>query len=70
MNVAVVIILWGLFVVGVTMLCGLIWMLGLGVLAHIFNNPHLAIGYWQSVVLALFVNMILGVVGARLRKDQ
>ena len=43
---------------------GLVWWIGLGILAGIFHAPNLAIGYWQSVVAALVVNIMLGGVGA------
>jgi len=43
---------------------GLVWWIGLGILAGIFQAPNLAIGYWQSVVAALVVNIMLGGVGA------
>lgn len=42
------------------LLWGLIWMLGLGVLADIFNAPNLAIGYWQSVLVGFIVAVLLG----------
>lgn len=42
------------------LLTGFFWMIGLGVLSHIFHEPRLAIGYWQSVLVALVVNLLLG----------
>lgn len=70
MNVLAVIIFAGICIVGFTLFFGWVWMLALGVLAQIFHNPDLAINYWQSVILALFVNMLFGVITARLRKNQ
>lgn len=69
MQVIIVLAMWGIFVAAFTLIGGLIWMLGLGVLAHIFNNPDLAIGYWQSVVLAVFVNLILAGIQSRRGKN-
>lgn len=69
MQVIVILIIWTIIVGAVTLVSGLVWMLGLGVLAHIFNNSDLAIGYWQSVVLALFVNLILAGIQARRSKN-
>lgn len=43
---------------------GLVWWIGLGILAGIFQAPNLAIGYWQSVVAAVVVSILLGGVGS------
>ncbi len=44
----------------VALISGLLWMIGLGVLSHIFQQPNLAIGYWHSVMVAFVVNLLLG----------
>lgn len=42
------------------LLGGLIWMLCLGALGHIFQVKQLEIGYWQSVLVALIAGVLLG----------
>jgi hypothetical protein len=56
----VVVILIFLLVSAVILLGGFIWMLGLGALAHIFGVSALAIGYWQSCIVALIVGILFG----------
>lgn len=43
---------------------GLVWMLALGALSHIFNVPNLAIGYWQSVLVSLIFALLFGAIGS------
>lgn len=42
------------------LLAGFIWMIGLGILSHIFHVKNLAIGFWPSVLVAFVVNLLLG----------
>ena len=70
MQTLVVIVIWMMVVAAIGLISGLIWWLALGVMAHMFNNPNLAISYWQSVIVAVFANMILGGVFARWRKKD
>ena len=49
-----------LFVGWLSLLSGFVWMIGLGILSSIFHAPNLAIGYWQSVLVAFIVNLLLG----------
>jgi len=55
-----IVLLWAVLVVAGLLLGGLVWMLGLGILAHIFNAPNLAVGFWQSLLAGIVVNILLG----------
>lgn len=58
-TILLIIFILTLFIIGF-LLGGLIWMVGLGLLAQIFQAPNLAIGYWQSVVVAVIVSLLFG----------
>lgn len=49
-----------ILIIPFALLGGWIWMLGLGALSHIFDVPNLAIGFWQSVLVAFIVNLLIG----------
>lgn len=42
------------------LLGGFVWMIGLGILSHVFHAKNLAIGFWPSVLVAFVVNLLLG----------
>ena len=60
MNVALAILAILVLLVGVFLFSGFVWMICLGALAHIFNVPDLAIGYWASVVVAIIFSALFG----------
>ncbi len=60
MHILGVIVLFILVAAIGTLFAGLIWWVGLGILAHIFNVQQLAIDYWPSVAVAFIVNILLG----------
>lgn len=58
---ALLIVILVLAVIGIyVLLGGLLWMVGLGILSHIFAAPNLAISFWQAVVVSLVVGVLLG----------
>lgn len=70
MKVLGIVLLFLLIFVGATLFAGLLWWVGLGILANIFNAPNLAITYWQSVVVALIANILLGGIGNAVRSKD
>lgn len=44
------------------LITGFFWMIGLGIFSHIFRQPNLAISYWQSVVVGLVANFLIGLI--------
>jgi hypothetical protein len=59
-NIFGVILFWLLIVVAAILFGGLIWMLGLSVLASTFKVPNLAIGYWDSIKVMLVTGAMFG----------
>lgn len=59
-----IVLLTILIIIGFILLAGLIWMIGLGFLASIFQAPNLAIGYWESVAVALIFSVLFAGVGS------
>lgn len=58
----VTILIFALVLAPIFLFSGWVWMLGLGGLSHIFGVPELAIGYWQSVVVAMIISILIGAV--------
>lgn len=57
-------LLYVVLFVAALLFAGLIWWIGLGILAGLFQAPNLALDYWQSLLAAVVVNIMLGGVGA------